>query len=254
MTTPPPGDAAPTVSATSPAAGGTDVAGNANVQITFSEPVDLAAGSVSVTCATSGAHAGTVSAVRRSYTFDPTVDFAGGESCTVTVAAAGVTDQDAVDPPNAMAADYVFSFQTLAGFICGDPATKIHQIQGSGATAALTGVQTIEGVVVGDYQGAGQFNGYFVQEEAADQDGDALTSEGIFVFSGSGVDNVSAGDVVRVRGTAGEFSGMTQLLVDHEPRLRVAPAPFRRRPSAFRSRTSPTTSATRACSSSTSRR
>ena len=208
--TPPP-DAAPSVSATAPAAGATDVARNANVQITFSEPVNLAAGSVSLSCTASGPHAGTVSGGPTTYTFDPDVDFGGGETCTVTVAGVGVTDQDTSDPPNAMAADHVFSFQTIASFACGDPATRIHQIQGSGATAALTGVQTIEGVVVGDYQGTGQFNGYFVQEENADQDGDALTSEGIFVFSGTGVDNVSAGDVVRVRGTASEFSGMTQL-------------------------------------------
>ncbi len=89
--------------------------------------------------------------------------------------------------------------------------TAIHTIQGAGAATALTGFQTIEGVVVGDYQGFGQFNGYFVEEEASDWDADPLTSEGIFVFSGSGTDNVSAGDVVRVQGTVGEFSGMTQL-------------------------------------------
>ena len=112
------------VSASSPAAGATDVARTANVQITFSEPVDLAAGSVSVTCATSGAHAGTVSGGPAIFTLDPTVDFAGGETCTVTVAAAGVTDQDTEDPPNAMAADHVFSFQTILGFVCGDPATR----------------------------------------------------------------------------------------------------------------------------------
>lgn len=95
---------------------------------------------------------------------------------------------------------------------CADGAeTRIHTIQGSGTTAALTGAQTIEGVVVGDYQGQGQFNGYFVQEEVADQDSDPLTSEGIFVFSGSSGIQVDAGDVVRVRGTAGEFGGMTQL-------------------------------------------
>ena len=35
----------------------------------------------------------------------------------MTVTAAGVTDQDADDPPNTMAADYVFSFQTIAGFV-----------------------------------------------------------------------------------------------------------------------------------------
>jgi predicted extracellular nuclease len=92
---------------------------------------------------------------------------------------------------------------------CGDPATLIHDIQGSGTSAAQTGVRTIEGVVVGDYQGTGQFGGYFVQEEADDFDADVLTSEGIFVFNTS--TPVGIGDLVRVRGTAGEFSGMTQL-------------------------------------------
>ena len=207
----PPTDEAPTVSATSPAAGATGVARNADVQVTFSEPVDLAAAAISLTCAWSGAHAGTVSGGPTTFTFDPNVDFAGGETCTVTVSAAGVTDQDANDPPNAMAADHVFSFQTLTGFVCGDPATKISEIQGAGTTAARTGSQTIEGVVVGDYQRNDQFRGYFVEEEQSDWDGDPLTSEGIFVFSGSNVDNVGLGDVVRVRGTAGEFGGMTQL-------------------------------------------
>ena len=97
---------------------------------------------------------------------------------------------------------------------CGEPATRIHAVQGNGTATPISGTAvTIEGVVTGDYQGTSpnQFNGYFVQEEAADQDADAMTSEGIFVFSGSGVDNVSAGDLVRVRGTAGEFAGMTQL-------------------------------------------
>ena len=43
----------------------------------------------------------------------------------------------------------------------------------------------IEGVVVGDYQGAGQFGGFFVQEEDAEADADPATSEGIFVFNTS---------------------------------------------------------------------
>jgi uncharacterized protein len=92
---------------------------------------------------------------------------------------------------------------------CGAPATFIHDIQGSGATAAQAGVRTIEGVVVGDYQGSGQFGGYHVQEESDDVDSDPLTSEGIFVFNVSTA--VSVGDIVRVRGIAGEFSGMTQI-------------------------------------------
>ncbi len=93
--------------------------------------------------------------------------------------------------------------------VCGGPATYIHDIQGSGMSAALTGTHTIEGVVVGDYQGSGQFGGYYVQEEGADADANPATSEGIFVFNTS--TPVNLGDEVRVDGTAGESSGLTQL-------------------------------------------
>ena len=70
-------------------------------------------------------------------------------------------------------------------------------------------MRTVEGVVVGDYQGAGQFGGYFLQEEDSDADANPLTSEGIFVFNTS--TSVSLGDRVRVRGTAGDFGAMTQI-------------------------------------------
>ena len=61
---------------------------------------------------------------------------------------------------------------------------------------------TIEGVVIGDFDGAGGLNGFFVQEEDADRDANALTSEGIFVAAvGASV----RGDRVRVRGTVSEF-------------------------------------------------
>jgi predicted extracellular nuclease len=92
---------------------------------------------------------------------------------------------------------------------CGEAATFIHDIQGTGTSAAMTGTRTIEGIVVGDLQGAGQFGGYYVQEEDADADADPLTSEGIFVFNTATA--VALGDTVRVTGTAGEFSGLTQL-------------------------------------------
>ncbi len=37
--------------------------------------------------------------------------------------------------------------------------------------------------MVGDYQGTGQFGGYYVQEEDVDVDADPNTSEGVFVFN-----------------------------------------------------------------------
>ena len=126
---------------------------------------------------------------------------------------------------------------------CGEPATLIHAVQGSGAATPLANTAvTIEGVVVADVQGAGQFDGYYVQEEAADADADPLTSEGIFVFSGAGVDNVSAGDIVRVRGTAGESFALTQLSLVSAP-VKCGTGRLRRRRWLSRSRTWTTTSA-----------
>ena len=57
------------------------------------------------------------------FTLDPDADFAANESCTVTVLAADVTDQDTDDPPDTMAPNYVFTFQTADVLVCGDPAT-----------------------------------------------------------------------------------------------------------------------------------
>ena len=96
-----------------------------------------------------------------------------------------------------------------APFVCDDPATLIHDIQGTGAATPIPGVRTVEGVVVGDYQAAGQFGGYYLQEEDSDVDADPATSEGIFVFNTS--TPVAVGDRVRVRGTAGELSNLTRL-------------------------------------------
>ena len=93
---------------------------------------------------------------------------------------------------------------------CGDPATLIHDIQGSGDTSPLAGTEVqIEGVVVGDFQNNaspddGELNGFYVQEQDADSDADAATSEGIFVFAPGAID-VATGDLVRVVGTAVDF-------------------------------------------------
>ncbi|HZD22601.1 MAG TPA: ExeM/NucH family extracellular endonuclease, partial [Acidimicrobiia bacterium] len=70
----------------------------------------------------------------------------------------------------------------------------------------------VEGVVVGDFQGnefGNQLGGFNLQEEAADQDNDPATSEGIFVFDP--FDEVSVGDIVSVTGTATEFFGLTEI-------------------------------------------
>lgn len=84
--------------------------------------------------------------------------------------------------------------------------TKISEIQGSGSTFNSTygGTQTIEGIVTRVFLGPTKLNGFYVQEEAVDSDGNAATSEAIFVFDSAGLFTGSQGDKVRVTGSVGE--------------------------------------------------
>ena len=99
-----------------------------------------------------------------------------------------------------------------AGY-CGDPATPIHDVQGSGLASPLNGTPgvIVEGVVVGDFQAADQLKGFFVQEESGDFDGDPATSEGLFVFDNLLGTDVSVGQVVRVQGDVTEYFDLTEL-------------------------------------------
>lgn len=87
--------------------------------------------------------------------------------------------------------------------------TKIHEIQGSGNSfnSAFGGTRTIEGVVVGAFNGATKLNGFYIQEEDADADGNTATSEGIFVYDPTGQFAGVVGTKVRVTGTVAEFTG-----------------------------------------------
>ena len=209
---PPPGDdTAPTVSSSTPAPGATGVARDANVTITFSEPVNVTGSWYAISCGTTAGHPATATGGPTTFTLDPTTDFAANETCTVRVLASDVTDQDATDPPDNMVANHEFSFQTADDLAqCGDPATKIGAIQGVGASAAITGNVTVEGVVVGDFEGAttAGLQGFYLQDAG---DGNDATSDGIFVYTGNTNNNVDAGDVLRVTGYARERFNQTTL-------------------------------------------
>jgi hypothetical protein len=210
------GDTAPSVTGTTPADGATGVEANANLTVTFSEPVNLGGAWFSIACATSGARTVADTAVSggpTTFTIDPNADFVAGESCTVTIDAAQVTDQDTNDPPDTLTVNVTFSFTVGAVVACAANDTPIHAVQGSGNTAATTGNVTVQGVVVGDYEflGAGApaiLRGFYLQELTPDAD--PATSEGIFVFNANN-NSVSLGQVVQVTGTAGEFQDQTQI-------------------------------------------
>lgn len=105
---------------------------------------------------------------------------------------------------------------TAAGTIQPDDLliTKISAVQGAGAASAMAGQSgvTIEGIVTAWMP---NLKGFYVQEEAADSDGNASTSEGVFVFYGNSVPAGlvvgTVGDVVRVTGSVSEFSGVTEM-------------------------------------------
>jgi predicted extracellular nuclease/phosphodiesterase/alkaline phosphatase D-like protein len=106
------------------------------------------------------------------------------------------------------------SSSASVSIIDNDRVTLISAVQGGGATTSLAGQSvTLRGIVVGDFQAASELGGFFLQEETADWDANALTSEGLYVayaLGGSNAD-VSRGDRVSLSGLAGERFGQTAL-------------------------------------------
>jgi uncharacterized protein len=204
-----PPDDAPTVTAVSPTAGSI-VAVGSQVTVTFSEDVAAPASAFALSC--NGAPvAFALSGGPTTFTLDPTADLPFGASCSATVTGASVSDTDTNDPPDTVAADRTWTFSTAQDVDrCALPATTIGSLQGSGdETPALGGTRTVRGVVVGDHEGPSPaLRGFYVQDSG---DGDAATSDGVFVFNGGNQDLVSLGDVVSVTGTAGENQGQTQI-------------------------------------------
>jgi hypothetical protein len=107
-------DSAPCVLSTSPADGAAGVAVDANILIDFDEDVSTTGSWFDISCTSSGAHPVTVSGGPQSFTLDPDFDFDGSETCTVTLSASQITDVDVDDPPDNLAADHVFSFDTVS--------------------------------------------------------------------------------------------------------------------------------------------
>jgi predicted extracellular nuclease len=114
------------------------------------------------------------------------------------------TNTDAVPQEAACTVPITVSAPTCTA----DDVTKIGAIQGSGASAAITDVVTVKGVVISDNEGAyPHLRGFYLQDSG---DGDETTSDGIFVYNNSD-NSVALGDVVQVIGTPAEYQGQTQL-------------------------------------------
>src|SRR4030095_3527851 len=85
---------------------------------------------------------------------------------------------------------------------------EIFEIQGAGLVSPLLGqtVQTLDNVVTGK-----DHLGFFMQTPDGRADGNAATSNGIYVFLNALPSAVEVGDQVDVQGKVGEFLEMTQI-------------------------------------------
>ncbi len=224
-------DAAPAVAAVTPPNSATNVALNSNAVITFTEAVAVTGDWFTLACGSSGTRTPSASNITVSggptvFTLDPDTDFSAGETCTLTVFAANVTDQDGDDPPDTMTANFSSNFSTVAPLpaICTDSSpTPISAVQGTTSSSPLSGtVVTVRGVVVGDFETISHLQGFYIQSETPD--GTPLTSEGLFVFNGA-TNSVNLGDLVVVTDTVRETNNQTRL--GNAPSILVCgPAPL----------------------------
>jgi predicted extracellular nuclease len=191
------GDAPPLVTSTSPANGAAEVAESTDITVNFSEPVMVAADWYSIVCATSGVHTAVQSGGPQSFTLNPDSDFSTGESCAVTADASKVTDVDANDPPDTMAANHVFSFTTTL------PVTQIGDVQGAAHLSPLDGRPIkVEGIVTARRTAGGR--GYWIQDPTPDSN--VATSDAVFVFTNA-APVAQVGAFIRAVGTVDEFRG-----------------------------------------------
>ncbi|MFI7047791.1 ExeM/NucH family extracellular endonuclease [Streptosporangium sandarakinum] len=94
---------------------------------------------------------------------------------------------------------------------CDFPAThQIAEVQGSGDVSPLAGKTVrVEGVVTGDFQGADQLGGFFLQDPTPDDD--PATSDGLYAYARASLKDVKPGDRVLVTGKVVEYNGWTEL-------------------------------------------
>ena len=139
--------------------------------------------------------------------FDPAVEWDG--FATDTFAGLGSYGDNGGTPPGACQA--------------APAVTLISAVQGATDTTPCSGqTVSVEGVVVGDFEGPTALRGFYIEEEQADWDADAATSEGLFVFNGDS-DSVSVGQRVRVTGRVSEFGEQTQITASNTEILEGGP-------------------------------
>jgi uncharacterized protein len=205
-----PGDAAPRVSASSPANGASNVPRNATLSVTFSESVRLADATILLTCNRTGVPITVQSGPATTFELVYEQSLPDGASCVITVNDTGVSDADSADPPDNMLADASIAFTVVASDPCAGAYTPIPEIQGAGLASPFAGGpnKTTEGVVTALFP---NLRGFTILDLAGDDD--VATSDGVFVFRGPayGTNTPSVGDDLRLTGRVTEFQNQTEI-------------------------------------------
>ena len=181
-------DVAPVVIATNPGNNTGVVAFDANIEISFSESVNVVGSWFSIDCSVSGTHSASVSEGPQHYTLNPDVDFVENEVCTVVVNASGVNDVDVNDGPDFMEADYSFQFGTAVNSpivinevdadTAGSDTLEFIELYDGGV-----GNTSLDGLVVVLYNGSDNKS----YNNAFDLDGYSTNDEGFFVLGNTAV-------------------------------------------------------------------
>lgn len=195
-----PDETAPELMSSSPADGGIAVPPDANLTLTFNERVDIGTGTITISDGAGDvrvidvADASQVSVSGQSLVINPADPLLFGTTYQVSVDDGAVVDL-AGNAYAGTGADPV-DFTTMAEL------TRIFEIQGAGHKSAYDGLQVnTRGVVTAIDTTGGR--GFYIQD--VDGDGNSATSDAVFVFSFSGINQVKVGDLVQIRGTVEEF-------------------------------------------------
>ncbi|MGS2719726.1 endonuclease/exonuclease/phosphatase family protein [Paraglaciecola aestuariivivens] len=181
-------DVAPVVIATNPGNNTGVVAFDANIEISFSESVNVVGNWFTIDCSVSGTHSASVSEGPQHFTLNPDTDFAENEVCTVVVKATGVNDVDVNDGPDFMEADYSFKFGTAVNSTivinevdadtAGSDSLEFIELYDGGV-----GNTSLDGLVVVLYNGSDNKS----YNNAFDLDGFSTNEEGFFVLGNADV-------------------------------------------------------------------
>ncbi|WP_370634000.1 ExeM/NucH family extracellular endonuclease [Deinococcus sp. RIT780] len=134
---------------------------------------------------------------------------APGTSQTITFAARVPLQGTQISDADPFAFKLVFAVADAPGQVA---LTNVASVQGTtpsgDAASPLSGQSvTVEGVVTSVHPSSDidSLKGFFLQEEGIDADGDATTSDGVFVFCDTSCSTVKVGDRVRVGATVTEY-------------------------------------------------